>query len=297
VRAAREAARRSQCVNNMKQIGLAMHNYHSSLNALPPAKIYSGSCSTLNDPGGRILNTTGFTMILPFMEQTTLSNAYNFSQTSSNGVKVNGGPNAGLVGSQVVNTTVVGTLVATFACPSDQPPTINNVTTGDYIMSNARRSNYLLCSSQYTDYNCPPNALPAANLQGAFFNDLAVNFSQIKDGLSSTCMVGESPQINHTSTSYGPYWGSGVHTSTHGRVLPVSNAQYRGFLPNAPWIGPPPDALKRLYAWAMGSTHSGGLNMLFADGSVKFIKNSVSGQTWYALQTINGQEVLSSDSY
>jgi len=285
VQAARESARRSQCVNNMKQIGLAMHNYHSTQNALPPPKIYSGGCSRPNDSAGRFLNTTGLTLILSYMEQSALSNAYNFSQTSANAF-YSTQMNKVVIGDESVNSTVVRSLVASFACPSDQPPEIkvlNSTVTAEtgYWSNGARRTNYMLCSAIYTDYDCPgtTNVQPAANSQGMFYNDIALNFAQVKDGLSSTCLAGESTQLNHTSSAYGPYWGAGVHTSTHGRVLPPGNAQYPGFMPNGPWIGPPPDALKRLYAWTMGSAHSGGLNMLFGDGSVRCIKNSISPVT------------------
>ncbi|MDR3633260.1 MAG: DUF1559 domain-containing protein [Isosphaeraceae bacterium] len=298
VQAAREAARRAQCVNNMKQIGLALHNYHSANNALPPAKIFASSCV---NPRGWVLNTTGFTMILAYMEQVTLANAYNFSQASADGATWNG--NTTLLGDEVVNTTVVGTLIGTFACPSDQAPVQYTYLAGQqaqpYSCMNARRSNYLLCSASYTDLDCPGTSPPATNLQGAFYNDISIGFQNFQDGTSNTCMVGESPQM-HFYPYFGPFWGAGVHTSTHGRVLPTSNASYTITLPNAPYntgstaSGTNPQGY---YAWTMGSVHSGGLNMLFADGGVHWIKNSISPGIWWGLQTIAGGEVLSADAF
>jgi prepilin-type N-terminal cleavage/methylation domain-containing protein len=88
VQSAREAARRAQCVNNLKQIGLALHNYESVNGALPPPKLRSGSCTSAYLAGGSttgtIMNTTLFAMILPQIEQMPLANAYNYSQASAN---------------------------------------------------------------------------------------------------------------------------------------------------------------------------------------------------------------------
>jgi prepilin-type N-terminal cleavage/methylation domain-containing protein len=77
VQAAREAARRVQCVNNMKQLGLALHNYHDVNNALPPGRIWSGSGFPTIFSGQQ--NTTWFCLMLPMFEQGVLANAYNYS--------------------------------------------------------------------------------------------------------------------------------------------------------------------------------------------------------------------------
>jgi prepilin-type N-terminal cleavage/methylation domain-containing protein/prepilin-type processing-associated H-X9-DG protein len=303
VQNAREAARRAQCVNNIKQIGLALHNYHSANNAFPPAKIFSGSCSRTN-LGGLALNTTGFTMILNYMEQSTLYNAYNFDQLSSNAAW-NGG-NVNRLGSAYVNTTVVGSNVAVFVCPSDEnpPEVINDNTTNGpfwaYSRQQARRSNYLLCASRYTEYDCP-GAVGAAIPQdrGVFFNDVSSTFADIVDGTSGTCMIAESRQ-HHIYTTYGPYWGSGCHTSTHGTVYPptASFAWAGQSTPNSPWPFDKATPTWRWgYAWRVSSLHPGGVNMGFADGSVRFIKDSVNAWTWWTLQTIKGGEVVSSDSF
>ncbi|WP_169975764.1 DUF1559 domain-containing protein [Tautonia rosea] len=307
VQSAREAARRAQCTNNMKQIGLAIHNYESANGSMPPVKLASGSCNAPNRvpgfPNGSVLNTTGFTMILNFLEQQPLHDAYNFGQASSNAAWRNG--NTNLIGSHWVNTTVVGSLVATYACPSDDPPERFNQDmngTGPYAMAEAMRSNYVMMSSRFTEYDCPAFAAPVKRDQGMFFTDLAVKFSEVRDGLSNTVMIGESPQIKwswNTTRYFGPFWGAGAHTSTHGTVYPPTHTWVWSSTPNAPWRDNrfPPNDQRLIYAWRIGSYHPGGANMTFGDGSVRFIKDTINPFVWWSLQTIQGGEVVSADQF
>ncbi len=208
--------------------------------------------------------------------------------------------NKTLLGNAAVNTTVVSTLIDTMTCPTDDKPEIvNDATDPVFSRQFARRSNYLLCVSRFNDTYNPaslPGLRPPPKQQGMFMNDLSVVPMLIKDGMSSTCLVGESRQI-HSSSKYGPYWGAGTESAVHGVVLPpdqVNYPTYKQFLPNAQ---DPASPQKLPGEWVFSSWHSGGVNMLFADGSVHFIKNTINPATWWALQTINGGEPLSADSY
>jgi len=310
VQAAREAARRSQCINNMKQIGLALHNYVTGTQVFPPAKLYSAGTTTFsNDPGGGglVLNTTMFSMILANLEQTVMANAYNFSLASS--PSTNSGVNTNVVGgvtSYLANTSVTTAKLSVFICPSDNPvvppPT---VATGAYAGQNASRSNYMCVAGQYYETYVPkiwPNGRP---LDEAVFSgsDNANPLSAIQDGTSNTIVVGESRQLK-SAIQYGGYWGQGLWTSSHAMIYPPSNAQYTNYMPNGVVVPSQGFASNSTttqqglgYAWTMSSRHSGGLNMLFGDGSVKFIKNSISPPTWVALGTMRGGEVISSDAY
>ena len=96
VQAAREAARRAQCSNNLKQIGLALMQYESTHKCFPPSKIYSGGCTGKNGGTGQTLNTTGFALILPYMEQGNLHKSMNFSLPSIDDAVA---PNTNIAGS------------------------------------------------------------------------------------------------------------------------------------------------------------------------------------------------------
>lgn len=308
VQAAREAARRSQCTNNMKQIGIALHNYHDVFGGFPPPKLNSGSGARPNS-GGVILNTTGFTMILGQIEQQAMYNAYNFSQTSSN--SLNGhAPGEVLAGDMTANLTVTSALISTYVCPSDVTPELRTEpTAGAYNMINARRSNYVFCSAWYSDGDKAgaENFRSPSQFLGIFYTDRSNSVRDIRDGMSNTTLVGESRHgvDGKTSVNYGPFWGQGVHTSSHGLARPTfyQNAPYPQhvqFLPNAPYNTIPPqppgyNPRRLTYAWTMGSAHPGGLNMVFADGSVRFLKDTIDAAIWWSIQTMQGGEIVGAD--
>ncbi|SIN98412.1 prepilin-type N-terminal cleavage/methylation domain-containing protein/prepilin-type processing-associated H-X9-DG domain-containing protein [Singulisphaera sp. GP187] len=304
VQSAREAGRRAQCANNMKQFGIALHSYHSALNTLPPAKIF-GLGGTAPNGGaaapGSVLNTTGFALILNQLEATAINAGYNFSMPSSNATYGTFNTNViGLAaGGQKANSTMVGTLISSFACPSDQAPDIVNDETGSvaggaqFSRLNARRGNYVLCVGRY-DETTTISGRPKD--RGVFGNDSSVKFDDIRDGSSNTCMIGESVQIHAgAGGGPGPFWAAGSWGSTHGVVYPTTNSNYKLTLPNAPATGTNPQRLPSV--WVMSSKHSSGLNMLFADGSVHFLKDSINADIWAGLQTINRGEVIGADSY
>ena len=307
VQAAREAARRAQCVNNLKQIGLAMHNYESSTASFPPAKLWSATAgsATANDPGGQgfVLNTTAFVLILPYLEQSAMANSYNYMLPSCPATNtVNLKPVGGNT-SYLANTTVTSSVMAAYTCPSDedvQPRNATAATTnGAYNGFLSQRCSYGLPAGRYYEAFNLSLAINAGD-NGIFSGtDRSTRISGITDGTSNTALVLESRKAKCNS-DYGMYWGQGLWTSTHIMVYARTNAEWPIYMPNAPVLVSKyssPNPRKLGYAWTASSLHPGGLNTAFADGSVKFIKNSIGLETWLAIQTPNGGEIVSSDAY
>jgi prepilin-type N-terminal cleavage/methylation domain-containing protein/prepilin-type processing-associated H-X9-DG protein len=298
VQQAREAARRSQCKNNLKQFGLALQSYHEAVGRFPPALIGSGRVApTTAGVAPIVLNTTGFVMLLPYLDQQPTYNRYNFSVPSS---VSNPSPYTKPMGAGVTNSTTdqiaYMTSMAVFTCPSDMTPApiyVNQVNNSAnfYEANSVRRSNYLFATGDYTDYDSGWSAISSIN-KGAFGNDNAASIADIKDGTSNTILVGESTQNRNTSAgvgstngAFGPYWGAGVHTCCHGRTPssqsvspcganpvqnPLTGVRYGGINYDNNC-----DGTKRQYAWQFGSYHAGGAQFVFGDGSVKFLTDSI----------------------
>jgi prepilin-type N-terminal cleavage/methylation domain-containing protein/prepilin-type processing-associated H-X9-DG protein len=322
VQAAREAARRIQCSNNLKQIGLGLHNYEGITGSFPPSNI-AGSFNG-------VFSYNGFSVqarILPFMEQGVAFNAINFFFTHRT----------------APNSTVVGLALSCFLCPSDKnvdgqtafPSGVNarvpcyGVNEGDWYIWNAL--------SVATGMNNGPKN------RGVFGPNQSRRIAEFTDGTSQTifasdvkalnpfCQVGgqfsEADLNSPTGPVPSPYADPLTVASEYTSVAACNsvppgqghtawvdgNSQETGmttaFPPNKPAINPTSHAdldiltlliskNQPLYgAITARSYHPGGVNVLFADGGVRFAKSSIDAATWRSLGSVAGGEVVSGDSY
>ena len=314
VQAAREAARRAQCINNLKQLGLALHNYESSNGSFPPGRIWSNSGFPTIFAGQQ--NTTWFCLMLPYFEQGVLGNAFNYSLGAE-------GPVLGATNIPALdaNSTVASTKLSVFQCPSDRQNTfiINPAyagpkygaapfvfTKGNYVVSWGNTG----WGQGYASSSGPPTT---AYLPSAFGHNMNVRIASITDGTSNTVFTGEVLQ-GATYDVRGMMWSSipgGASFMT--RFTPnafndffnlVNGGDYLNNAPTLfcvpePVLGLPcfPNASDKDAFAGARSRHSGGINTGMGDGSVRFIKSSISAPIWIGLNSIASGEVLSSDSY
>ena len=323
VQAAREAARRAQCVNNLKQIGLGLHNYESIHGAFP---MLGGAGVGPMDPATQApSNWWGpglFVFILPQIEQTSLSNAFNFNISAVLGCTNCGNGNP-------ANTTVMNASINAFLCPSDNGASAFPAGTS-YGASVGPQFRFDYGDNQGVGV-------------GMFASVVSFRLRDVVDGTSNTIafnevLIGDNTTgSNNSAERYGTIaWPDGK-ASPYGQgatqTMPTG-AQYlvtyiascdalrpartgEGNDAHRYWCSPrvrqgsfsnellPPNSAHadcEGYSANAGlstarSKHSGGVNSLFADGSVHFMKNSIQPSNWWALGTRSGGEVLSSDSY
>ena len=298
VQSAREAARRAQCVNNLKQIGIALHNYHDVNGSFPLGR-------SLLPPYTNLVAYSTHTLILPHMEQSPLHSSCNFN----------------LPFSDAANTTLVGVAVTTFLCPSDTTERIPDGWAGtNYAVSEGAFLPWRWGRSDSTGANA---SFPAPN--GAFFADYSYPMSTFTDGLSNTALVSEKVLgdfSNGISTEQTDLYRPSTATVTTldeavmaCAAVDTKNLSLQGISTSgAPWAwnrnaetiyrhvnGPNTRSCMFPVGWRLflsaSSKHPGGINMLAGDGSVRFIKNSIALIVWRAIGTRNGGEVLSADSY
>ncbi|MEY3172317.1 MAG: Fimbrial protein precursor [Planctomycetota bacterium] len=305
VQQAREAARRTQCKNNLKQWGLALHNYHDVFNVFPPALNHSGR---FNSPGfytatNRVQNTPGFVLLLPYIEQANAYARYDSSQTGSLSNPY-GMPIAGNT-SLNPNVAVTSMSLPALLCPSH--PNGGEISSSGitsqadfYSRENARRASYAFATGSMTDYSAPHTAYGSDVRQGAFGNSGGAMMRDFTDGTSNVIAIGESwgGARYKTSASYGPWGLSGTHTCCH-LYTPSNSSSVLDAAAIAPFVNDfrinaayQNDAQKRQYAWGYGSGHTGGCQVVLGDGSVRFLSENMDALTFWRLTYLHDGAVV-----
>jgi prepilin-type N-terminal cleavage/methylation domain-containing protein/prepilin-type processing-associated H-X9-DG protein len=275
VQAAREAANRMSCSNNLKQIGLGIHNYADTYKKLPPSRAVF-----TNDEGKGTQN--GFhTLILPFMEQGNLADQYNYAKGFDH----------------QVNQPVINAILPYILCPSspngEEKVNLSDVGTSQYSAGTSAVNNYYPVRNLRNAANAPIEGCFAASVngkpQGVAGGPLTTKFAGITDGTSNTfwfCEIGGRPQ----------YYVMGK------TVTPPASGIYLF----APWAGNTAIALNSYKAdgtgtigpcmmncsnqWSPYSFHPGGCMFGLADGSVRFLPETLDGDTFRALGSPAGGE-------
>jgi prepilin-type N-terminal cleavage/methylation domain-containing protein/prepilin-type processing-associated H-X9-DG protein len=318
VQAAREAARRSQCVNNLKQFGIAMHNYHDVFGALPFGHGPFG-WNDWNAPS----------LLLPYLEQTQIYNAINFS----NGI-------SGAAPGNAQNLTIQNTQVNVLLCPSDQNRL--NSSYGHINYSACTGNNLEFFGSQFNGMfgwvvnNNADGSASGDNLSNLSRSGYSVTFRDVIDGLSNTAAFSEKVkgigngntkdfatptatiyQVNFTPSTANPDTVPQAYYLLCKAINPFTMAAAgTEAMGNHWWSGHPyagrynhvmtPNTWGCLYpingitngngAMPPSSRHPGVVNVTFGDGTVRAIKSTVSPTVWWAVGSRNGAEVVSSDA-
>ena len=328
VQAAREAARRAQCVNNLKQIGLALHNYHSTNNALPWGD------------GPWWIEWSAHTLLLPYIEQGPIYNALNFSDMQTLGLTPMPNDNPAC-------TTAEYRMISGFLCPSDQDRLTSADGHNNYMANSGSAPNSCYAGNSDVPSWNQPNAGPFIYSSSGVdtgppgFGGSSVSFAMITDGTSNTAAFSERVKAigNNLGNTTAPF-DTGIPTASLGIPPAVANnvenqsqPYYQICKQNPPvpfngtqdaanfnddnisgstWVTGQPANTRYVHvmppntwscrsglqiAHVASSHHPGGVNVLFCDGSVKFIKATIGVQAWWALGTRAGGEIVSSDQY
>jgi prepilin-type N-terminal cleavage/methylation domain-containing protein/prepilin-type processing-associated H-X9-DG protein len=313
VQAAREAARRMQCSNNLRQLGLAMHNYASTFNVLPnsawpaPKTVPSGMIAYLVD-------FSPLAKLLPYCEQENLQDLIDFSAYMGH---------VGRDDLPVAFRPAAATIVSMFLCPSDPEPPIHQLKLVSTSIVYAG-SNYAMNAGDGTDAYNNMLGFAANPNNGVCFVNAKLGFQDIRDGTSHTIAFTESlrgpcdtvsqvsdAQVYRAKTTPTPTSVAAAETPSGLAALLAGTSWdggrlsmwLRGGSPNGPTLNgrfapnsPIPDMTSgSAKIGTARSRHPGGVNIGLCDGSVRFIGDTINVTTWRALWTREAGEVDSED--
>lgn len=316
VQQVREAARRVQCVNNLKQLGIAIHNYHAIHNNLPPGRIWKADpngcgldLESNQQLDGGCQDTPWFYLMLPQFDQQALFDAFNFD--------------LGLLGPSlkfswtgwIANSTVIGSKVGAFQCPSDRsltwrfspaspaPPSLQQVIVG--------KGNYAVSwgNTQWGQEDMTIQNRMVRFLPSAFGHNGRLSFASVTDGLAATVFMAEVRQgldydIRGAVAAVTPGGGGFMTRFGPNKFVDFYGSGATVDLLASPWFCVDEPGMPCAWTFARAqafagsrSLHPGGINALMGDGSVRFLKESINHPIWIALNTISGGEILSSSDY
>ncbi|HWB12798.1 MAG TPA: DUF1559 domain-containing protein [Pirellulales bacterium] len=302
VQAAREAARRSQCVNNLKQFGVALHHYHDACLTLPPGGFsneYPGAGTTPTGEPAQ-LGYSVHARLLPFMEQSALAGLINFNYDWN----------------APVNQATAFVKVTPFVCPSDsgvQVPAAYGAPTNYY----CNYGNNIVYGNPALSAAGSPNAsMPQPN--GIFYFDFAIKFAAILDGLSNTAAMSEKvtgdfnngiATVKSDTFKPGTYPANGAQALAQCLAIDPTNLSFQGYSAvGAPWILSyhstttyqhinTPNGLSCMYPpgrimTTANSYHPSGVNLAMCDGSVRFVSEGIDVFVWNSIGSRDGKESL-----
>lgn len=289
VQAAREAARRAQCLNNLKQIGLALHMHHEQKGSFPPGWLWPQSNN--GQTGGA--EATWITHLLPYLEQTALAAQIDWTKSFGHaGYNSLGNP----------NLLITRQTLAIFQCPSGpkaRPISFGDVTTEVYARGSYAANNGL---GPMREYNLG-NTIPTTRTQqeaGVFYMNSNMIAEQVRDGLSNTMFVSEIRLLMNNDFRGVMHYPEGPlyhYNYTPNSLTP--DGIRSGFCdnqPEAPCTTTFSSWNTRQMIITARSYHPGGVHVLLGDGSAHFIQQAISLNVWQALGTpraISGEQPVS----
>ena len=302
VQSAREAARALQCKNNMKQHGIALHNYHSAHRCFPPGGIGYGWCKYPDYGDAHVMNKNGLLFLLPYLEQQPLYDDFDQSQAASNTTQGNEGCCGPTVASGTLsgdvessgNWKVVTTRLTVFSCPSDNGDPYLPAGSQHYGVKSGTsykgaKTNYDFSADR--NYSCNAwNRTSNPQSRRMFGENSTTRIGDVRDGTSNTIAMGE--------TLYDVYNGECAAWAYRGWVMTgvdVGASEFNLWERIPPPSGyeryPPNPRRGQLASWAyLGSLHPAGAHVLCADGSAHFFNENMATTIRTKLATMAGGE-------
>jgi len=296
VQQAREAARRTQCKNNIKQVGLAIHNFHDTYNHFPASvknfeelevnrayEAFTSGTATTNTPTATY--PTGFISILPFIENDALAKKWDPTKARNDSSDADGD---GFSNAKLQQMVIPTLMCPTMAMPSGSLGSAENRAPCSFIFSSGTVDSQLYAYWSYSGYTSEPRydgAIPPVRLAPKGSPNTSPNgayskFRDITDGASNTFAVGETDFAPNgkPSTTMGAVWSYG-YIYTNGSTFTKLNANKR-------------DSSSAAFG-AFRSQHVGGAHFLMTDGSVHFISENIDFPLYQKLSTRDAGEVAS----